>query len=182
MIDFLKQTFGDAVTDEVLTSFKNELGKKFVAKADYNTKRDELKNAREKLSELENENNDFREKIGLFEERDVDIQKLQEKYDQHVSVLNGKIEQMRLDGELDALIRKNGGKNEKALKALLELGDENIIENATEQLECLKKSVPYLFDTPAQVGNRGNFPRSKNAPQQNLTYSQMMQLESNQNF
>jgi hypothetical protein len=53
MIEFLKQTFGDAVTEEVITQFKGELGKKFVAKADYNTKRDELKDARETIEELQ---------------------------------------------------------------------------------------------------------------------------------
>lgn len=157
MIEFLKQTFGDAVTDEIITNFKSELGKKFVAKADYNTKRDELKNMQEELSAL------------------------QIKYDEHVSVLNGKLEQMQLENDIGALIRRSGGKNEKAVRALLNLNDENPMENAAQQLDLLKSSDPYLFDMPSPTGTKGNFPRNDAVQTGALTYSQMMQLEANKN-
>lgn len=179
MIEFLKQTFGNAVTEEIITQFKSELGKKFVAKADYNTKRDELKDARERIDELIV----FQERAGEADRLKADIEALQQKYDEHVSVLNGKLEQVKLEGEISGLIRKSGGRNEKALRALLDLGDDNPMENAAQQLESLKKSDPYLFECPTPGGTKGNFPRSDSAPRGTLTYSQMMQLEaSKQNF
>ena len=43
MVEVLKNLFGDAVTDEALKAFNEELGKKFVAKSDYNGKLEEIK-------------------------------------------------------------------------------------------------------------------------------------------
>ncbi len=56
MKDILKQLFGEAVTEDVLKQFNAELGKKFVAKTDYNTKLEVIKN-------LENEKGEFENKI-----------------------------------------------------------------------------------------------------------------------
>ena len=43
MKEILKQLFGEAVTDDALKQFNAELGKKFVAKTDYNTKLEVIK-------------------------------------------------------------------------------------------------------------------------------------------
>lgn len=53
MKDILKQLFGEAVTDDALKQFNAELGKKFVAKADYNTKLEEIKTLKADKEELE---------------------------------------------------------------------------------------------------------------------------------
>jgi len=179
MTEFLKQAFGDAVTEEVIAQFKSELGKKFVAKADYNTKRDELKNALEELQSLNEQANTLRERAAEADRLSEEMTALEKKYDDHVSVLNGKLEQVKLEGEINSLIRKKGGKNEKAVRALLSLGDENPIENAEQQLDLLRKTDPYLFDAASPGGTKGNFPRGTNLPTEGLTYSQMMQLEAN---
>lgn len=182
MTEFLKQTFGDAVTDEIITSFKAELGKKFVAKADYNTKRDELKDARERLEQLELEVSELGTRAADADRLNQEMVSLKERYDQHVSVLNGKLEQVKLEGELGSLIRRSGGKNEKAVRALLNLDEENPMESAAQQLDLLKKSDPYLFEMPSPGAAKGNFPRNGSAQTGSLTYSQMMQLENNKNF
>lgn len=174
MTEILKQIFGDAATDEVIEQFKAELGKKFVAKADYNTKRDELNNLRKKLEELTEETEGLRVQAAEADRLNGEISALQQKYDEHVSVLNGKLEQVTLEGEIGSLIRKRGGKNEKAVRALLSLSDDNPIENAKQQLDELIKSDPYLFDAASPAGTKGNFPRGANAPSEGLTYSQMM--------
>ena len=175
MIDFLKQTFGDAVTEDIMKSFKTELGKKFVAKADFNAKRDELNLLKEQIGE-------YKTKAENADKLNQDLCNLQTKYDEQVAFLNGTIEQMKLEGELSSLIRKSGGKNEKAVRALLEIGSENPMEDATNQLEALKLSDPYLFSTPSPTQTKGNFPRNSLPARENLTYSQMMQLEANKNF
>lgn len=179
MTEFLKKAFGDAVTEQVLTDFKAELGKKFVAKADYNAKRDELKNARTELDSLSEATDRLREKAAEADRLNDEMSALKEKYDQHISVLNGKLEQVTLEGEINSLIRKKGGKNEKAVRALLSLSDENPVENAAVQLDRLIKTEPYLFNTAAPAGTRGNFPRGGSSSAAGLTYSQMMQLEAN---
>lgn len=179
MTEFLKEIFGDAVTDEVLGRFKSELGRKFVAKSDYNTRRDELKDAREEIERLKKHTEELKSRAENADNLARELAELQVKYDNHVDVLNGEIAQIRLEGEISSLIRKMGGKNEKAVRALLTLDGESPEKCAEEQLALLKKSDPYLFDAPPPSGTRGNFPRGMIAPQEGLTYSQMMQLEEN---
>ena len=181
MIEFLKQTFGDAVTDEIITNFKSELGKKFVAKADYNTKRDELKNMQTEFDEFKMQAESIQARADEADRLNEELSALQIKYDEHVSVLNGKLEQMQLENDIGALIRRSGGKNEKAVRALLNLSDDNPMENAAQQLDLLKSSDPYLFDMPTPAGTKGNFPRNDAVQTGTLTYSQMMQLEANRN-
>lgn len=179
MTEFLKQIFGDAVTEDVLSQFKAELGKKFVAKSDYNTKRDELISARSKIEELTAQTEKLQLRANDADTLASQLAEIQEKYDRHVAVLNGEIEQVKLEGEISSLIRRKGGKNEKAVRALLSLGDENPMESAEQQLDLLIKSDPYLFDVSSPAGGKGNFPRSAISPAEGLTYSQMMQLEAN---
>ena len=54
MKEILKQLFGEAVTEDALKQFNAELGKKFVAKTDYNTKLEVIKALENEKGELEN--------------------------------------------------------------------------------------------------------------------------------
>ena len=55
MKEILTQLFGDAVTDEAMKQFNAELGKKFVAKADFNAKVEEVKALKGEKKNLEDE-------------------------------------------------------------------------------------------------------------------------------
>ena len=55
MKEILTQLFGDAVTDDAMKQFNTELGKKFVAKADFNAKVDEVKTLKGEKKTLEDE-------------------------------------------------------------------------------------------------------------------------------
>ena len=55
MKEILTQLFGDAVTDDAMKQFNAELGKKFVAKADFNAKVEEVKTLKGEKKNLENE-------------------------------------------------------------------------------------------------------------------------------
>ena len=55
MKEILTQLFGDAVTDDVMKQFNAELGKKFVAKADFNAKVEEVKTLKSEKKNLEDE-------------------------------------------------------------------------------------------------------------------------------
>ncbi len=183
MIEFLKQAFGDAVTDEIITNFKSELGKKFVAKADYNTKRDELKNMQSEFDDFKLQAQGAQARAAEADKLSEQLSALQKKYDEHVSVLNGKLEQVKLENDISGLIRRCGGKNEKAVRALLDLNSDNPMETAAQQLDLLKSSDPYLFDAPTPGGTKGNFPRNEAVQTGTMTYSQMMRMEANnQNF
>ena len=55
MKEILTQLFGDAVTDDAMKQFNAELGKKFVAKADFNAKVEEVKTLKGEKKALEDE-------------------------------------------------------------------------------------------------------------------------------
>lgn len=55
MKEILTKLFGEAVTDDALKQFNAELGKKFVAKADYNAKADKVKSLETELGTLNTE-------------------------------------------------------------------------------------------------------------------------------
>lgn len=55
MKEILTQLFGDAVTDEAMKQFNAELGKKFVAKSDFNAKVEEVKTLKGEKKTLEDE-------------------------------------------------------------------------------------------------------------------------------
>lgn len=55
MKEILTKLFGDAVTDDVFKQFNSELGKKFVAKADFNAKVEELKEKKSDFEKLNTE-------------------------------------------------------------------------------------------------------------------------------
>ena len=55
MKEILTQLFGDAVTDDAMNQFHAELGKKFVAKADFNAKVEEVKTLKGEKKTLEDE-------------------------------------------------------------------------------------------------------------------------------
>lgn len=169
MTEFLKKSFGESATEEVLGEFRAELGKRFVPKADFNAKRDELARLKE---ELDGE----RAKAAEAERLGGELEELREKYEKDVSRLSGEIGQMKEEERISNLIRKSGGRNERAVRALLEGGSE---EEISSQLDLLKKSDPYLFNLPEATPSRGNFPRSGARESENLTYSQMLAMERN---
>ena len=68
MRDILTKLFGDAVTDEALRQFNAELGKKFVAKFDYNSKLTEIKALQEGKQELDDKIAELSEKSGTADD------------------------------------------------------------------------------------------------------------------
>lgn len=60
MKDILTQLFGDAVTEDILKQFNAELGKKFVAKSDYNGKLEDIKKLKSEKQDLEEKINELK--------------------------------------------------------------------------------------------------------------------------
>lgn len=79
MQEILKQLFGEAVTEDALKQFNAELGKKFVAKADHNTKLEEIKTLQEKITELGEKANTADDYKRQFEDLKTEIKRKEEK-------------------------------------------------------------------------------------------------------
>lgn len=94
------------------------------------------------------------------------IKDLQALNKQTTTDYENKINQMQFDYALDGALTNAKSKNNKALKALLDMNSikyqEGKLEGLQEQIEALQKDASYLFDletAPANTGGLGNFGR-----------------------
>ena len=81
MKEILTQLFGDAVTDEAMKQFNAELGKKFVAKADFNEKVEEVKTLKGEKKTLEDEVTRLNENANGNEDVKKELEALKAKID-----------------------------------------------------------------------------------------------------
>ena len=81
MKEILTQLFGDAVTDDAMKQFNAELGKKFVAKADFNAKVDEVKTLKGEKKNLEDEVTRLNENADGNEDVKEELEALKAKID-----------------------------------------------------------------------------------------------------
>lgn len=81
MKEILTQLFGDAVTDDAMKQFNVELGKKFVAKADFNAKVDEVKTLKGEKKTLEDEVTRLNENANGNEDVKKELEALKAKID-----------------------------------------------------------------------------------------------------
>lgn len=146
MLEWLKTILGDNYTEDIDKKVSAEIGKGFVSRSDFNILNDTKKNLETQLSDRDKQ---------LDELKKVDTKTLQaeitrlqgenkaakEKYDSDLAAV-------KLDAALDAAITAAGGKNAKAVKALinrdkLKLADDGSVEGL--DLEAVKASDGYLF-------------------------------------
>ena len=95
------------------------------------------------------------------------IKDLQALNKQTTTDYENKINQMQFDYALDGALTNAKSKNNKALKALLDMNSikyqEGKLEGLQEQIEALQKDASYLFDldtAPQNTGGLGNFSRN----------------------
>lgn len=81
MKEILTQLFGDAVTDDAMKQFNAELGKKFVAKADFNAKVEEVKTLKGEKKTLEDEVTRLNENADGNEDVKKELEALKAKID-----------------------------------------------------------------------------------------------------
>ncbi len=150
MEDILKQLYGEAVTEESLARFKEELGKKFVPKADFNQRGEELKELREKLAGFEAVTARAealeREEQALLDELSL----VREQYERDMAAAKQKEEEILLSHAIDSALKEAGARCLPAVLALIdrdEITRENgVIVGLLEQVEALKKEHGYLFE------------------------------------
>lgn len=81
MKEILTQLFGAAVTDDAMKQFNAELGKKFVAKADFNAKVEEVKTLKGEKKALEDEVTKLNENANGNEDVKKELEALKAKID-----------------------------------------------------------------------------------------------------
>ena len=150
MLEVLKKLYGEAVTEESLERFKEELGKKFVPKSEFNQRGEELKLLREKISQQETELIDFQDVIREKEAFKLALEESQAEQKALIADYEKREAKERLHGALEQALHKVGARNVTAVKALLNM-EEITLENGNltgldEQIRILKHENGYLFE------------------------------------
>lgn len=120
----------------------------------------QLKDRDTQLADLSKNNKDNESLLNQIK----DLQALNK---QTTTDYENKINQMQFDYALDGALTNAKSKNNKALKALLDMNSikyqDGKLEGLQEQIEALQKDASYLFDlntAPTNTGGLGSFGRN----------------------
>ena len=160
MLEWLKAILGDSYTEEVDKKISAEIGKGFVAKADFNAANEAKKNLEKTLGERDKQLETLKSSTGNSEELKKTIEELQKSNAEQLKAHQAEIAQLKLDNAVDAALAAVGAKNVKTVKALLDLtkikqGEDGTLNGLNEQLEAVRKSDGYLFAEKEQPSFKG---------------------------
>ncbi len=151
----LKEILGEELYEQVNEKLDDDTkliinDGKYVPKDTFNEINEEAKILKEQISERDKQIEQLKEDTNATEELKTKIEELQEKNEQTQTELQQKLEQQRLESEIDKALLVNKARNPKAVKALLktdelELTDDGL-KGLDNQLEKIKESDDYLFE------------------------------------
>lgn len=162
---------------------KEEQGKAYVPKADFNSKNDEVKRLTEQLGERDTQ---------LEELKKVDVEKLQEtiadletKNKEQADAFAIERKNERLNNAVELALTASRSKENKAAKALLdldklELGDDGEVKGLSEQIDAIKESSPFLFDMGQKKG--GYNPKGGSGVTQYESFEEAMEADDVDSF
>ena len=137
--DFLKLGLSDELAEKAASASAEEL-KSYVPRGDFDTKVRELETANTSVSDLG-------ERLKAFD--GVDVKKLKDDVAAWEKKYNADMAAVKKDAAVDIAILKAGGRNAKAIKALLDMDKINLKDDGSIEgldMEGLKKSDGYLFN------------------------------------
>lgn len=149
MLDWLKSILGNSYTEDIEKRISDEIGKGFVARADFNAVNEAKKAAEDQLKEASRT-------IDGFKAMDIDgIKKAAEGYkakaEQAQKDADARVAAVRRDAVIDLAITKAKGRNAKAVRALLDMDalakSTDLSKDVDAALAALAKDSAYLFET-----------------------------------
>lgn len=151
-LEWLKEIIGEGYTEEIDKKAAEKLGEQFVSRADYNTLNETKKGLEGQIRSRDKDISDLKKAAGDNAELSKRYQELQNKYKTDTDNLNKAITENKKNNAVDMAILQAKGRNPKAIKALLDMDKITLKDDGTLEgldLEGLKKSDSYLFDTEA---------------------------------
>lgn len=157
MLDWLKTILGDAYTEDLDKKVSTEIGKNFVAKADFNATNEAKKQLEASLRDRDSQLEGLQKSTGDVTALKEQITQLQAQNAEQAKEYAKAIKQLKIDNAVEAALIGAKAKNVKAVKALLELdkaelADDGTVKGLAEQLKALAESpdTGFLFDTDSK--------------------------------
>ena len=137
---------------------------KFIPYNRFKEVNEQAKDYKSQIDEREKQLNELQEKFKGNDELLNQINTLKESNEKTKVEYESKIKQRDLDYTIETLSLKNGVKNAKAFKALLDLEDiGDDYSKLDEQVKAIKESDPYLFNIEEeQAPRKAGFTPKKN--------------------
>ena len=162
MLDWLKTILGEAYSEEIDKKVSEEIGKNFVARADFNTLNTEKKNLADTVKERDKQLETLKASTG------------------DVEALKNQIATLQTENATAAKAHEAKAKNVKAVKALLdldkaELDADGTVKGLTDQIKKLAEAPDsgFMFET-GKAGFKGFKPGESGDPNnQPPDYSKM---------
>ncbi len=156
MLDFLKTILGAHYTEEIDKKISEEIGKGFVARADFNTANEAKKKLEEQLAGRDKQLAELSEKTGDANALAKALKKAKEENETAANNHKAEIDRLRLDTAVDKALTDAGAKNAMATRALLteflkdaKVGEDGTVRGLTAEIETLAKAegTAFLFKT-----------------------------------
>lgn len=161
MLEWLKEILGEQYSEDIDKKVSEEIGKNFVAKADFNNVNETKKTLEQQIKDRDKDIADLKKSAGDNADLSQKYSDLQEKYKKDTESLNKTILDNQKNNAIEMAIMQAKGRNPKAIKALLDLDKISLKDDGTIEgldLDSLKETDSYLFDveTKSNLGTGFN--------------------------
>ena len=131
MLDWLKTILGEAYSEEIDKKVSEEIGKNFVARADFNTLNTEKKNLADTVKERDKQLETLKASTGDVEALKNQIATLQTENATAAKAHEAEIKSLKIDTAVELALSAAKAKNVKAVKALLDLDKAELDADGT---------------------------------------------------
>lgn len=188
MLEWLKTILGDAWTEDIDKKVSEEIGKGFVARADFNTLNAEKKALADTVKDRDKQLETLKAATGDTEALKQQIATLQADNATAAKAHEAEIKRLKIDTAVDLALSTAKAKNTKAVKALLELDNAELAEDGTvkglgDQIKKLVESPEsgFMFETDKQKpgfkgfkpGEGGDVPPTGDKDPKDMTYDEL---------
>lgn len=154
MLDWLKTILGDVYNDDIDKKVSDEIGKNFVARADFNTLNTEKKALADTVKDRDKQLEALKASTGNIDAFKTQIAALQADNAKAAKDHEAEIKRLKIDTAVELALVAAKAKNIKAVKALLDLEKAELDENGsvkglTDQIKKLSEAPDsgFLFET-----------------------------------
>nr|DAW60551.1 MAG TPA: minor structural protein [Caudoviricetes sp.] len=154
-LEWLKTILGNGYTEDIESKIAQEIGKGFVAKADFNAIKTQQKKLEDDLKNRDTQLEELKKATGTAEELTAQIAALQEQNRKDKQAHEAEVARIRLDAAVDKALTDSGARNNIAVKALLaaflkdaKVGEGGSVKGLAAEIETLAKgeNTSFLFD------------------------------------
>ena len=183
MLEWLKEILGSGYTEEIDKKVSAEIGKGFVAKADFNAAKAELKSVRELVAERDSQLETLKKSGGDLDALKSQIAQLQADNKAKDAAHAQELTRLKIDTAVDQALTSAGARNNVAARALMteflkgaKLSEDGTVPGLSDAVKKLSEDAgtAFLFEgksdkllpgaVPAFPGRSGAAPAAADKP------------------